>query len=168
MDACSTQDEVDEAYAAWLFEFGYTGGMDVVNEDLDGNTGAPSYCGGEVTIDYSVYDACSQDGCSATFSVDYAPTLLAVCPDDMTMDACPTQDEVDAAFALWLEGFSYTGGCNVIENFEESLAGKTIWYRTSGNIILALVYNIVPYVNCIDSRIVILDRIRDNSGKAEL
>ncbi|MCB9327481.1 MAG: hypothetical protein H6572_02225 [Lewinellaceae bacterium] len=93
--------------------FDYTGGCTVVEAGL--NVSAPDYCGGSVTVNYSVSDQCDHsDACSATFTVGTADELIAICPADGSIEACHTQTEVNAAFSDWLAGFDYTGGCTVV------------------------------------------------------
>jgi hypothetical protein len=51
--------------------------------------------------------------CSATFTVVTAPTLTVSCPGDMTVAACQSQADVDAAFLFWRNQFMLTNpGCN--------------------------------------------------------
>ena len=112
--ACFSQAQVDATFAVWLANFSYTGGCNVTESGL--NVSAPPACGGSVTVNYVVSDDCNQtDDCSATFTVANSD-LTAICPGDVNMVACISQDDVDAAFALWLEGFNYTGGCMVTES----------------------------------------------------
>ncbi|MCB9327490.1 MAG: hypothetical protein H6572_02270 [Lewinellaceae bacterium] len=95
--------------------FDYDGGCTVVEDGL--NVSAPNYCGGSITVNYSVSDQCGQsDNCSATFTVGSADALTAICPADGSIEACHTQVEVDAAFQTWLAGFTYSGGCTVVES----------------------------------------------------
>jgi len=70
-----------------------------------------------VTIDYMASDDCGQSAeCSATFSVEAAPELSVVCPEDVVLNPCLNQEEVDLAFGLWIEQFQAFGGCNTITN----------------------------------------------------
>ena len=116
---CNTQEYVDTAFEQWLTGFGYTGGCTVTEIGLEGLV-APDKCGGTVTVEYSVIDDCYQENrsttCTSTFTVDPAPELIISCPTDVLIPSCSTQQEVDDAFAVWLAGFTYEGGCNVTES----------------------------------------------------
>src|SRR5690606_4877094 len=58
-------------------------------------------------------DDCTTVNCSSTFTVPAQPALTVSCPDPVTIPACTSQQDIDAAFAAWLLEFSYTGGCGV-------------------------------------------------------
>jgi subtilisin-like proprotein convertase family protein len=127
MPACSTQEDVDMAFEEWLTGFSTSGGCNPVTTGLSGfiggNPSVISLCGGSVTIVYAATDDCGQAvSCSSTFAVELRPTLTVSCPGNETVAACSSQEDVDAAFAAWLEGFGYTGGCFTtatnLENFE--------------------------------------------------
>ncbi|MCB9327488.1 MAG: hypothetical protein H6572_02260 [Lewinellaceae bacterium] len=86
IEACHTEDEVNVAFTAWLSGFDYDGGCTVVEDGL--NVSAPNYCGGSITVNYSVSDQCGQsDNCSATFTVGSADALTAICPADGSIEA---------------------------------------------------------------------------------
>jgi uncharacterized protein YdbL (DUF1318 family) len=112
---CQDQATVDALFASWLAQFSFNGGC-IVSEN--GNTGtAPNYCGGSVTIDYSVSDECGQsDNCTASFTVNSAPLLSINCPGDTTLTNCQDQTTVDVLFVNWLNQFTFSGGCSVTEN----------------------------------------------------
>jgi hypothetical protein len=127
MPACSTQEDVDMAFEEWLTGFSTSGGCNPVTTGLSGfiggNPSVISLCGGSVTIVYAATDDCGQAvSCSSTFAVELRPTLTVTCPENETVAACSSQEDVDAAFSAWLEGFGYTGGCFTtatdLENFE--------------------------------------------------
>ncbi|MCB9298748.1 MAG: T9SS type A sorting domain-containing protein [Lewinellaceae bacterium] len=111
LGGCTSQDEVDIAFANWLSQFETTGGCDPQSTDLSQYT-APSFCGGSVLVIYKAKDVCGRDvSCSATFTVGGPDVLEVSCPADRQLGSCLTQAEVDAAFATWLGLFSTTGGC---------------------------------------------------------
>ncbi|MCB9327492.1 MAG: hypothetical protein H6572_02280 [Lewinellaceae bacterium] len=121
IDACHTQVEVDAAFDLWKMGFTSQGGCTVEVSGL--NVDAPSSCGGSITINYLVEDECGQsDNCSATFTVGSGSTLTAICPADGSIEACHTEDEVDAAFSDWLDGFTSQGGCTVVESGKDVAA----------------------------------------------
>jgi hypothetical protein len=81
MDACSSQEDVNAAFAQWIGSFNYTGGCGTTASDLSGYV-APDACGGMVVVNYSANDNCGQsDDCTASFTVTYAPELSITCPD---------------------------------------------------------------------------------------
>ncbi len=110
--SCQTQGAIDTAFTAWLLEVSSSGGCNsVLTND---NTGAPDACGGSTTVTWTVASSCEDDvECSATFSVTAPETVVIACPGNQAEEACQTQEDIDAAFALWLEGASSTGGCDV-------------------------------------------------------
>ncbi|MCB9327485.1 MAG: hypothetical protein H6572_02245 [Lewinellaceae bacterium] len=97
IEACNTQAEVDAAFSGWLaLIIGCTGGCNIGPLlSIMVGSGAPSYCqrycpvlakisyyspnycGGSITVNYSVSDQCGQsDNCSATFTVGSADVKL--------------------------------------------------------------------------------------------
>ncbi len=110
--SCKTQAEINQAFADWLDEFTYIGGCDATESELEGVP--PTVCeGGMVTVTYEVYDKCSRDECTRTFTVDIedANNLNVYCPSPVTEEPDQTQAAIDAAFEIWKSGFGYSGGC---------------------------------------------------------
>jgi hypothetical protein len=107
-----SQDEVDAAFAAWLTGFTVTGGCDP--EGSYGTPSAPSICGESKVVTYTVTDLCESDVVSATFTITSANQLVISYPSDVEASACDFADQADleADFALWLQGFSVSGGIN--------------------------------------------------------
>ena len=113
MAECSTQADIDAAFAAWLTGTTATGGCNtMIANDA---TVAPDSCGGTATVIWTILSDCEVDViCSADFTVTAAPVVMETCQIDTTMDACSTQADIDAAFAAWLTGTTATGGCNTM------------------------------------------------------
>jgi hypothetical protein len=113
VQGCNTDQEVIDAFNAWKVRFGYTGGCDVSNSDLSVYD-LPSSCGGTVTVIYTAWDNCSQAvSDSAKFTLN--PELISVnAPLDEVQAACQTQAEIDTAFVLWKDKFSFSGGCGTV------------------------------------------------------
>ncbi|GAB1451517.1 hypothetical protein MASR2M47_15730 [Draconibacterium sp.] len=110
---CSTNQEIIDAFNLWKSKFKYVGGCQVTTSDLSVYT-VPNSCGGTTTVEYTVTDNCGQSVTrSANFTINPEP-LVATCPDDEVQDACQTQAEVDAAFAIWKAKFGFTGGCGTV------------------------------------------------------
>ncbi|MBK7246002.1 MAG: hypothetical protein IPH98_19540 [Saprospiraceae bacterium] len=108
LSAC--QAEVNAAFDAWLMTASFSGGC---NASMSNNSmGAPSECGGSVTVTFTVDSDCGDPvTCSASFTVTDSPVILT-CANDTTVAACLTQSAVDAAFNDWLARTSFTGGCS--------------------------------------------------------
>ncbi|MCB0599427.1 MAG: hypothetical protein KDD28_35485, partial [Phaeodactylibacter sp.] len=111
VNSCTSQDEVDIAFANWIGQFITTGGCDPQSTDLSQYT-APSLCGGSVKVIYKAKDVCGRDvSCSATFTVDGPEPLEVSCPMDMQLGSCLDQAQINSAFATWLGLFNLSGGC---------------------------------------------------------
>ncbi len=83
LDVCQTQEQIDEAFQAWLNKVSASGGC---NGSLtNDNTGAPKACvGGTVTVNFTYTSTCGQaeTTCSSSFTVikdDIKPTFTS-CP----------------------------------------------------------------------------------------
>jgi hypothetical protein len=113
--SCTSQAEVNVAFNNWKNQFVVTSpGCNPTVTDLD-IFNPPSVCGGSVTINFSATnDPCNPDAsCSATFTVVPAPALSLSCPGDLTIEACLSQAEVNAAFINWRNQFGLNEpGCD--------------------------------------------------------
>ena len=110
--ACTSQADVNAAYAAWLASATATGGC---NRGAVTNNGgaAPNACtGGTNTVTFTVTSTCETKTCSATFTVPAAPAVVLTCAVNTTLAACTSQADVNAAYAVWLASANATGGCN--------------------------------------------------------
>ncbi|ANE53220.1 hypothetical protein [Flavisolibacter tropicus] len=109
--ACSTQAQVDAAYAAWLASVNASGGC---NTSVTNNApaSAPAACGGSVAVTWTAISACDTLTTTATFTVTAAPALTLPAAQNQTIAACSTQAQVDAAYAAWLASVNASGGCN--------------------------------------------------------
>src|SRR5690625_2458180 len=123
ISSCTSQDEIDSAFAAWIAGFGYEGGCGASATDLSSLT-APDWCVGDtITVTYIATDACGQrDTCVSVFGVERTPELTVSCSDDVYIGSCTSQEEIDAAFAAWIEGFGFDGGCGATATDLNSLA----------------------------------------------
>ncbi len=120
LGACMSQDAVNAAFATFLQGFSTNGGCNAVGT-FAGNYTAPDVCvGGTVTVVYTATDDCNQtDNCTRTFTVAAPPMLSVSCPQSENLDACMSQADVNAAFTVFLQGFSTSGGCNGVGVFAE-------------------------------------------------
>jgi len=109
----ANQAAADTAFAAWLAQF------QTVNDGCDATAHfniteyqAPRICvGGSVSLTYSIADNCSQDSVTATFTITPTPTVEFNCGSDVTVPACSTQAQVNAAWASFLASTTASGGC---------------------------------------------------------
>jgi hypothetical protein len=111
---CMTQDAVNTAFTNWLAEASMTNaGCGGVLSRVPENPTAPSFCGGEVEVTWTVTSDCETDVVkSATFTIPDAPVVALTVPADYDGTTCMTQDAVNTAFANWLAEASMTNaGC---------------------------------------------------------
>src|SRR5699024_5345749 len=117
----ASQQEIDAAFAEWLEGFGHnSGGCDPIESGLE-NLTAPDLCMGDtVYVTYTVTDDCGQEvSCTSSFGVERRQELVIYCPEDITLDACARQADIDAAFDEWIAQFTFSGGCHVESAFAE-------------------------------------------------
>src|SRR4029078_43473 len=96
--SCSTQAQVDAAFAAWLTGFTSSGGCN--RQASYGSPVAPNRCGGTTNVTYTVSSDCEATRtCSSNFTVTNAPAVQYNCPAPGSAGSCSTQAQVDAAFA---------------------------------------------------------------------
>ncbi len=114
--ACTSETEITSLFNSWLDEVTYSGGCDL-EVSYDSSLVAPAACGGEVEVIWTASSGCEDDiSDTATFVVTDAPAVVLTAPDNETVDACMTQQEVNAAFNSWLDEVTYSGGCNLEVN----------------------------------------------------
>jgi len=113
--ACSYSDQAaaNSAFATWLATASVSGGCGPTS--IPDITTAPPYCGGDVKVTWRIADKC-YDGMtySATFTITVPEPLVISNVTDLIIPGCTygTQEDLNAAFALWLEGFTVSGGCD--------------------------------------------------------
>ena len=99
LPACSTQADINAAFATWKTGFSYADGVPPITESYSYTGGAvigsninsllpPDICGGTVSITYTVTDFCDQtESCTATFTVtpdEVAPVFESI-PQNVTV-----------------------------------------------------------------------------------
>ena len=114
----SDQSSLDETFSDYIKAFILTEDGCAITSATDLTSfAAPSYTGGTVTILFEATDCSGTASCTATFTaIDNCagtPPAIPLCPANMTLGNCTSDEEAMAAFRLWLEGFSFTGGCDV-------------------------------------------------------
>ena len=118
--ACSTQAQINAAWAAFKCSVTATGGC---GGTLTNNAPAnpPSSCGGyvDVTWTYNVSGCGPQSGCGSSntmsvtkrFTVASSPAVTFKCGGNVTMPACSTQAQINAAWSSFLCSTTVSGGC---------------------------------------------------------
>ena len=112
-NACTyaNQDAVNAAFATWLAGFNVSGGCDPSGSY--GEVSAPSACGGEVSVTYTVTDKCYETTTrTRTFTVTPAPAVVFNCGTNVNIPACSTQAQVNASWTAFLASTTASGGCN--------------------------------------------------------
>ena len=108
----ANQAAANAAFATWLAGFTVQGGCAPAGSY--GQPVAPNYCGGSVEVTYNVTDKCYQ-GTSITRTFTITPAGASVvlnCGNDVTLPACSTQAQLNAAWNAFLNSTTATGGCN--------------------------------------------------------
>ncbi|WP_264520710.1 T9SS type A sorting domain-containing protein [Flavobacterium sp. N1994] len=112
--ACSTQAQVNAAYASFLASVTASGGC--TNGSITNNapTTAPSACGGSVNVTwtYNVIGCGTSQSCTKTFTVAAPAPVVINCGNVVTLPACSTQAQLNAAWSAFLASTTATGGCN--------------------------------------------------------
>ncbi len=125
IDACSDQEFIDDAFETWIAGFITVGGCNTISTDLTGYA-APSFCGDVEPVIYTASQDCGPDQtCSSTFTVTEPDELVVLCPDDETIGACMSQEDVNDDFAAWIAQFDVEGGCNPMASFLQIVLGFT-------------------------------------------
>jgi hypothetical protein len=110
--ACQTQETVDAAYAAFVASTTASGGCNPVFTN-NAPANAPSHCGGFVDVTWTYTSSCFVTRtCIRRFTVTAAPAVVFTCGTDVTVPACQTQAQVDAAYASFVGSTTASGGCN--------------------------------------------------------
>jgi hypothetical protein len=117
-NACifTSQSEADTDFADWLDDFAVGGGCNPSFSTNPISPSAPYYCGGEITVVWTVTDICYDDDFdyTATYVINDAPSVIVTVVDDYSISstAFTSQSEADIDFADWLDDFAVSGGCN--------------------------------------------------------
>ncbi|MET0946751.1 MAG: T9SS type A sorting domain-containing protein, partial [Flavobacterium sp.] len=108
--ACNYADQAAlvTAFEAFKAGFGVTGGCDPKGSFV-GDPILPTLCeGGTVTVSFMITDKCYSNTITRDFTILKSDLLSVERPADKTV-VCG--EDVDAAFAAWISGFKFTGGC---------------------------------------------------------
>ncbi len=126
VDACDFTSDADleNAFNDWLNGNGFT----VVNPgcaSVDDAGFAPydfnlDRCtGGSITVKFGLKDGCSEDTCTATYTVTPISPITVSCPADPDLPACASQSSIMYAYLGWVNGFKVSGGCNPSSNIAD-------------------------------------------------
>ena len=120
LPACSTQSEVNAAWAAFKSSVTATGGCGGTLTVI-APANPPSICGGyaDVTWKYTTSSCGQQSGCGNSNFVTITKRFTVASPspvvfsgaNNVTLPACSTQAEVNAAWAAFKSSVTATGGC---------------------------------------------------------
>ncbi|WP_291129142.1 T9SS type A sorting domain-containing protein, partial [Flavobacterium sp. UBA7682] len=120
LPACSTQYQVNSAWAAFKSSVTATGGCGgVLTNNAPSNP--PSNCGGyvDVTWTYTVGSCGQQSGCdngntmttTKRFTVTSPSQVVFAGANNVTLPACSTQYQINSAWAAFKSSVTATGGC---------------------------------------------------------
>ena len=110
------QASLNESFADYLRAFRVSEDGCAITATTDFTTlTPPSFTGGCTTVVFEATDCEGTESCSATFIAlgSGIQGATPICPGNMTLANCTSDEEAMASFTLWLEGFSFTGGCDV-------------------------------------------------------
>ncbi|SCY23961.1 Por secretion system C-terminal sorting domain-containing protein, partial [Flavobacterium anhuiense] len=119
--ACTYADQtaLDAAFETFKSGFSVSGGCDA-KEEIQGSPVAPNLCdGGTVTVTYKVTDKCYETTISRDFTITAPSAVVPVSPDPFSASACAYADQaaINAAFEIFKQGFSVSGGCDAKGSF---------------------------------------------------
>ena len=118
--ACTyaNQAEADLAFANWLATAGVSGGCDPTSTP-DITTGPP-YCGGAVTVTWTIADHCYAGSTyAATFTIEAPNPIVVYCPDTVLLPACTPAENIIAAYDAWKASFMKSGDCILSDNMAD-------------------------------------------------
>ena len=105
------QAAANAAFAAWLAQFTVSGGC--APQGSYGQPTAPSYCGGTVSVTYTVTDRCYQTTTvTRTFTIAAPTPVIFNCGNNVTVPACSTQAQITSAWNAFLTSTTASGGCD--------------------------------------------------------
>ncbi|WP_425077194.1 vWA domain-containing protein, partial [Psychroserpens sp. S379A] len=121
LPACSTEQEILVAYNNWVGEFLAEGDCNLTSNIAD-IPALPAYdCEALVYIDFTfeASNDCDTASCNSRFIVDNEETLQVVCPQDVNLPACSTEQEILTAYNNWVGDFLAEGDCNMTSNIAD-------------------------------------------------
>ena len=118
LTGCSDPADITAAYNAWKAGFSYDGGCAAVTDNMvDFPALTDLTCGGQLDFTYVVFNSCGQNAsCASTFTVEPPAALSITVPPGVSLPLCSRTSDIQTDYDAWKAGFSFTGGCNVIDN----------------------------------------------------
>src|SRR5690606_28927973 len=124
VEHCLTQQEIDNAFAAWLTGFKYSGGTALVKESIAHDPIAGP-CGGSIIVTYTAIDDCGvEKSCESTFTVPSKSDLTFTTQAEPLKLSCVVNSQT--ALQQWLSNHgnaSVASTCEVVwtNNYSEEL-----------------------------------------------
>ena len=121
LDDCTSEAAITEAYNNWVSGFSFDGGCNTTSnianipelpEDVRCN-------GASLSFTYVATSDCGIESCTSTFNVDEPDALEVTCSPAVDLGDCLPMSDILSAYDNWKAGFSYSGGCNVIDNMAD-------------------------------------------------
>src|SRR5690606_16600375 len=124
VEHCLTQQEIDNAFTAWLAGFKYSGGTALVKESI-AHDPIPGPCGGSIIVTYTAIDDCGvEKSCESTFTVPSKSDLTFTTQAEPLKLSCVVNSQI--AIQQWLSNHgnaSVASTCEVVwtNNYSEEL-----------------------------------------------
>ncbi|MFB9089940.1 T9SS type A sorting domain-containing protein, partial [Flavobacterium paronense] len=125
--SCSTQAQVNAAWASFLASTTVSGGCSSGTLTNNAPTAPPATCGGyvDVTWTYRTNSTCGQpvtcggqtsttgtQTCTKRFTVEAATPATLSCATDVRVPSCSSQTQINATWASFLASTTVSGGCS--------------------------------------------------------
>ncbi|MBL0310350.1 MAG: T9SS type A sorting domain-containing protein [Bacteroidetes bacterium] len=123
LSGCTTQEAINAAYATWKagFTFNNTG-----CHATDNSADVPSLpenilCGDSIGFTYVAQNGdgycAGSDECFSYFKVGTTDKPVVTCSQSVSLDACMSKEDINAAYATWKAGFTFNNtGCHATDN----------------------------------------------------
>ncbi|MEZ5043924.1 MAG: hypothetical protein R2828_28775 [Saprospiraceae bacterium] len=129
---CSTQGEINTAFAAWIADIqaitiGGSCSPTLKYEPALNTLVAPTQCQGtDKVVKVMIMDLCESVSCEAKFILEAPPSAptLDACPIDPNLDGCTADAAIATAWDTWitaLEDMSAAGGCSPAVSYDPPL-----------------------------------------------
>jgi hypothetical protein len=122
LPACTSATAIVTAYNAWKAGFSVSGGCSPTSNITSIAAAPPTNfaCGFTYSFTLTANNAAGycvdNASCTSTFTVAPAPDLEITCSDNVIMPVCSTIEEIESAYMTWVDGFTFSGGCNASDN----------------------------------------------------
>ncbi|WP_346854518.1 gliding motility-associated C-terminal domain-containing protein [uncultured Draconibacterium sp.] len=112
IEACAGE-EVYSMYYNWVNNYTVSGGCD---PQVNNTAGEPQFnmCGDSIQVIWTATDLCEEGvNDTAYFIIKDALPIVLNAPNDTTISACTSTNEIDSMFGEWLNKVSYDDVCNI-------------------------------------------------------